>query len=217
MWITFDLAALIEAAGYLGLFGIVFAESGLLIGFFLPGDSLLFTAGILAAQGFLNIIVVTAVCFLGAVLGDSFGYYFGKKTGPLIFKKDNSFFFHKDHIEKARLFYERHGGKTIILARFLPIIRTFAPILAGVGKMRYAVFLAYNIIGAVLWTIGLIPAGYFLGRIIPDIDRYLIPIVLAIIFISFLPTLIHILKTPAHRRQILSLFSAKKKFPNNSD
>ncbi len=189
-----DLISLIKAAGYLGLFAIVFAESGLFIGFFLPGDSLLFTAGFLASQGFLNIYMLSIACFLGAVLGDSFGYMFGKKIGPALFTKERSLLFHKEYVERARIFYEKYGAKTIVLARFLPIVRTFAPILAGVGKMHYPTFLFYNFMGAVLWAIGLTSLGYYFGTAFPGIERYLIPIVLAIIVISLLPPLFHIIK-----------------------
>src|SRR3989344_8729717 len=128
-----DLAELIRAVGYLGLFGIVFAESGLLFGFFLPGDSLLFTAGFLASQNYLSVVPLMLIVFIAAVLGDSVGYYFGRKVGYRIFIREDSLFFHKDHLERARIFYERFGGRAIILARFMPVVRTFAPILAGVG------------------------------------------------------------------------------------
>src|SRR3989344_9356208 len=193
LFFGFDLATFIKAAGYLGLLGIVFAESGLFLGFFLPGDSLLFTAGFLASQGYFNIIVLIILCFIGAVLGDSVGYAFGKKTGPILFTKEDSLMFKKSHLEKARIFYETHGGKTIVLARFMPVIRTYAPIIAGVGVMRYRVFLFYNIIGAALWAIGLPLLGYFLGNIIPDVDKYIIPIVIVIIIASIAPPIIHIL------------------------
>lgn len=189
-----DLITLIKTVGYAGLFGIIFAESGLFIGFFLPGDSLLFTAGFLASQGFLNIWILMALTFFGAVLGDNFGYAFGKKVGPALFNKSDSRFFHKDHLERARLFYEQYGAKTLVLARFLPIVRTFAPILAGVGKMHYPTFFFYNILGGALWAIGLSWLGYFLGNTIPNIDKYLIPIILIIVILSSLPTLIHIVK-----------------------
>lgn len=189
-----DLQVLIETIGYLGIFGIIFAESGLLIGFFLPGDSLLFTAGFLASQGIFNIWILSIGCFFAAIIGDSVGYFFGHKMGKRLFHKKESFFFHKDNLKKAELFYEKHGGKTIILARFIPIIRTFAPIVAGIGSMRYSAFLFYNIIGGLIWGIGLTLAGYYLGRLIPDVDTYLIPIIVGIIFISLLPTVIHILK-----------------------
>ena len=184
-----DLAGLIRTVGYAGLFGIIFAESGLLVGFFLPGDSLLFTAGFLASQGFFDIRLLIILCFAGAVLGDSFGYSFGRKTGPHIFRNEDSLFFKKSHLERAAIFYKRHGGKTLILARFLPVIRTFAPILAGVGRMHYPTFLLYNVIGGALWAIGFTALGYYLGSAIPGVDRYLLPIVLGIIILSLLPTL----------------------------
>ena len=209
-----DLITFIKAVGYLGIFGIVFAESGLFIGFFLPGDSLLFTAGFLASQGFFNILPLMALCFLGAVLGDSFGYAFGRKTGPAIFNREDSLLFHKSHLEKAKLFYEKHGGKTIILARFMPIVRTFAPILAGVGEMRYKTFLSYNVIGGVIWGIGMPFLGYFLGNVIPDVDKYIVPMVIAIIILSFLPPVIHILKDKEHREEMISIL---KKYFQNSD
>ena len=187
----FDLIPLIKTAGYLGLFGIVFAESGLFIGFFLPGDSLLFTAGFLASQGFLNIWALSFLMFVAAVTGDSVGYAFGKKAGPKIFYREDSFFFHRNHIERARAFYEQHGSKTIVLARFIPMARTFAPILAGVGKMRYRTFLFYNIIGGALWALGMPWLGYYLGSTIPNIDKYLLPIILIIITLSVAPGLYH--------------------------
>lgn len=183
----FDLISFIRAAGYLGLFGILFAESGLFLGFFLPGDSLLFTAGFLASQGYFDIYLLAIVCFFGAVLGVSFGYYFGVRIGPKIFAKEDSIFFHKSHLERAKNFYEKYGGITIVLARFIPVVRTFVPILAGVGRMRYSSFLFYNVIGGALWAIGLTALGYYLGSAIPGVDRYLIPIVLGIIVISLLP------------------------------
>ena len=189
-----DLAGLIETAGYLGLFGIIFAESGLFIGFFLPGDSLLFTAGFLASQGFLNIFILVFVCFTAAVLGDNFGYFFGKKVGPAIFNKERSLFFHKEYLEKSRQFYEKHGAKTIVLARFLPVVRTFAPILAGVGNMKYQSFLFYNFIGALLWGVGITLVGFFLGSAVPNAEKYIVQFVILIIIISFLPPLFHIIK-----------------------
>lgn len=198
----FDLIAIIKTAGYFGLFGIVFAESGLLVGFFLPGDSLLFTAGFLASQGILNIWLLILLLFIAAVLGDSTGYALGKKVGPKIFTKKDSLFFHKDHLKRAEQFFQQHGGKAIILARFLPVVRTFAPIVAGVGKMNYRTFLAYNIVGAALWTIGLSLMGYYLGKTIPNVDRYLLPIIVGIIVLSLLPTLFHLLKDKSQRDQI---------------
>ena len=193
----FDIEALIRTAGYLGLFGIVFAESGLFLGFFLPGDSLLFTAGFLASQGYGNIMLLLPVCFFAAVLGDSFGYAFGRKVGPRIFTREDSLFFRKEYITRTRAFYDRHGGKTLILDRFLPVVRTFAPIFAGVGKMRYPTFFFYNLIGGFFWAVGLTVLGYTLGSVIPGIDRYLVPLVLGIIVISMLPPIIHIVRDRA--------------------
>lgn len=190
----FDLISLIKAVGYLGVFGIVFAESGLFIGFFLPGDSLLFTAGFLASQGFLNIWILIILVFIGAVSGDNVGYVFGKKIGPMIFKREDSLIFHKKHLERAEAFYRKYGGKAIVLARFMPAIRTFAPILAGIGKMRYSSFFVYNLIGGVLWGIGLPLSGFYLGSVVPNIDRYIVPIVLLIIFSSVAPIVIQVLR-----------------------
>lgn len=187
---------------YIALFSIVFAESGLLIGFFFPGDSLLFTAGFLASQGFMSIYILTPLCFIAAVAGDSVGYAFGHKVGKRLFQREDSIIFHKDHLMRAKVFYEKHGKKTIILARFLPVVRTFAPIVAGMGDMHYPTFLAYNVIGGVLWAIGLTLTGYFLGSLIPDIDKFLLPIVGAIVIISVAPTAYHILKDAENRRQI---------------
>lgn len=190
----FDLVSLVESVGYLGIFAIIFAESGILIGFFLPGDSLLFTAGFLASQGFLSIIPLIILLFIAAVAGDAVGYLFGKKVGPKIFSRPKSFWFNPTHIEKTRTFFERYGAKTILLARFLPAVRTFAPIMAGVGGMSYRIFATYNAIGALAWAGGVTLLGYFFGQIIPNPDRYLIPVVLAIIILSVLPTVWQIVK-----------------------
>lgn len=190
----FDLTTILPAIGYLGILAIVFAESGLLIGFFFPGDSLLFTAGFLASQAIFDIRFLAAGCFAAAVLGDSVGYALGHKVGRRLFRRQESFFFHKNNLIKAEEFYEKYGKKTIVIARFLPVIRTFAPIVAGIGSMNYPTFLSFNVVGGALWAVGLTLAGYFLGTSIPGIDRYLLPIILVIIFLSILPTLIHILK-----------------------
>lgn len=206
-----NLQTILPTIGYLGIFAIVFAESGLLVGFFLPGDSLLFTAGFLASQGVFNIFFLTLICFVAAVLGDSVGYWFGHKVGRRLFHKKESLFFHKDNLLKAELFYEKHGKKTIILARFLPVIRTFAPIVAGIGSMSYPTFLSYNIIGGFFWAVGVTLAGYFLGRTVPNIDKYLIPIVLGIIVVSLLPTVAHILRDEHYRKQLLKLMTKRFK------
>jgi len=183
-----DLPILIQTIGYLGIFFIIFAESGLFFGFFLPGDTLLFTAGLLASQGYFNITSLVLLVTLGAIGGDQIGYLFGKKIGPKIFTHDNSFFFKKRYIIDAENFYKKHGKKAIVLARFIPVVRTFIPILAGVGKMHYQTFITYNVIGGLLWGAGITLSGYFLGQKIPSIDQYLIPILLLIIFVPMLPT-----------------------------
>ncbi len=183
----FDVTELIKAVGYLGLFGIVFAETGLLVGFFLPGDSLLFTAGILAAEGYLNIWLLSIVLLGAAIIGDSVGYAIGKKLGPKIFNKENSLLFNKAHITRAQNFFEKHGPKTIIIARFIPIIRTFAPTIAGVGKMHYGKFITYNIIGAITWVVSVTWLGYWLGLKIDNIESYIVPIAGLIILISISP------------------------------
>ncbi len=199
----FDLEALIKTTGYVGITGIVYAESGLLVGALLPGDSLLFTAGFLASQGYLNIWLLCLLVFIAAVAGDNTGYEIGKRFGPRVFKHKESLFFRKDYVEKSERFYKKHGGKTIILARFTPIVRTFAPLLAGVGKMKHSTFFFYNVIGAFIWGVGVSLLGYFLGKAIPNIDSYLLPIIAVIIFISLLPTGIHILRDPEHRKRIM--------------
>ncbi len=185
---------LIKTLGVAGLFFAIFAESGLFFGFFFPGDSLLFTAGFLASQNILNLEVILIGSFLCATLGDSVGYWFGRKIGIRMFKADDSFFFNKKHIKTTEDFYNKYGNKTVFLARFVPVVRTFAPILAGVGSMKYRDFISYNVAGAFCWSFLVILIGFFLGRTIPNIDNYLLPIILVIIFISFLPVLFEILK-----------------------
>src|SRR3989338_171577 len=197
--VQFDPAALLEATGYIGLFLIVFAESGLFFGFFLPGDSFLFAAGLLAFQGIFPFPFLLFLVIIAAILGDNIGYWFGKKVGPHLFTKEESFFFHPKHVERTKAFYERHGAKTIILARFIPIVRTYAPILAGVGSMRYQTFLKYNVLGGLLWGTLMLSAGYFLVRLFPAIEDYLTLVILGIIVLSFLPIIhefLRVKKTP---------------------
>ncbi len=189
-----DPLVIIKTLGLIGVIAIVFAESGLFFGFFLPGDSLLFTAGFLASQDLISIWWLLIFCFIAAVAGDNVGYYFGKKVGPSIFSREDSLFFHKKHIEKAHTFYERHGKKTILLARFIPIVRTFVPIIAGVAKMEYKSFMLYNLMGGFLWSWGMLGFGYLLGQVIPNADKYLTPIILVIIVISFIPAVIEFFK-----------------------
>jgi membrane-associated protein len=190
----FDLLSAIKSLGYLGIWAVVFAESGLLIGFFLPGDSLLFSAGFLASQNLLNIAVLIFGCFVCAVLGDNVGYATGHRFGRRLFQREDSWLFHKKHLTTTENFYARHGGKALILARFMPIVRTFAPIVAGIGSMRYRTFMTYNLLGSALWTVSITLLGYFLGRIIPpeQIDKYLLPIIALIIVVSIAPSLLHL-------------------------
>lgn len=217
----FELTEFIRLAGILGVAFIVYAESGLLIGFFLPGDSLLFTTGFLAQQGVFgnwSIHAIVALLFVAAVLGDSTGYAFGNRVGRRLFKRKESLLFDPDNLQKAEEFYEKHGPKTIVIARFIPIIRTFAPIVAGIGKMRYATFLTYNLVGALLWAAGLTYLGYFVGSWFAargiDIDHYLLPIIAVIILLSITPPLVHVLKDPEQRtmwkRQIKKMLYRKR-------
>lgn len=195
-----DLSDLIRTVGHLGVFAIVFAESGLLFGVFLPGDSLLFTAGFLASQGYLSLPYLAVGCALSAIAGDAVGYAFGRRVGRRLFERPDSRWFKRKHLLAAEAFYEKHGGKAIVLARFLPVVRTFAPIIAGVGNMRYRRFALFNVLGGILWGAGVTTAGYLLGNAVPDVDRYLLPIVGAIVVISALPTLLHVLS--AHRDEL---------------
>jgi membrane-associated protein len=186
---------LIETFGTLGVFAIVFAESGLLFGFFLPGDSLLFTGGLLASQGFSNIILLMVGCTLSAITGDQVGYLIGRKAGPALFRRPDSRFFHQKNVDRARAYFEEHGSKTIILARFVPVVRTFAPVVAGVGEMNYRRFVTFNVIGGVIWGSGVTLAGYVLGSSIKDVDRYLLPIIGLIVAVSFLPVFLEVWKS----------------------
>jgi membrane-associated protein len=194
----------IRVGGYIGLFGAVFAESGLLIGFFLPGDSLLFTAGFFASQqlfGF-EIWIVVVGSFIAAVAGDSVGYSFGSRVGKRIFRRKESLLFNPSHIDKARAFYEKHGAKTIVLARFVPVVRTFAPIVAGTAHMPYRSFLFFNVFGGLLWAVGLSLLGYTLGNVFPGLEHHLELVIVGIIVLSVLPALIHALRDPLQRQQL---------------
>jgi len=184
----------VKSIGYFGIWAIIFAESGIMLGFFLPGDSLLVTAGLIASQGFLNIYILLFGCFVCAVLGDNVGYFTGYRLGRKLFAKEDSRFFKKKYLQETESFYAKHGQKTIILARFVPVVRTFAPIIAGTAAMRYKTFMSYNMIGGLVWTFGLTLFGYFLGRVIPDVDRYILPIVIVIILISSAPALWHLVE-----------------------
>lgn len=189
-----DPILIIKTVGLIGIIFIIFAETGLFFGFFFPGDSLLFTAGILASQGIFNIYYLVIFCIIAAIIGDSVGYWSGKKYGRKLFERDVGFFFKKQRIYDAEKFYEKYGKYTIIVARFVPIIRTFAPIVAGIGKMQYSTFISYNISGGILWVSLVTLIGYIFGGMITNLDTYIIPIAILIIFISFIPIIIKIIK-----------------------
>jgi membrane-associated protein len=195
--------------GLLLVGGIVFAESGLLIGFFLPGDTLLFTAGFFTAQGKLPLGWLILVVVLAAIIGDSVGYKIGRRTGHRIFRKQDGLLFRQEYIAKAESFYEAHGGKTIILARFIPVIRTFAPLVAGVGKMSYRRFLSFNVIGATVWGASVILLGHWLGSRIPNIDHYLLPAVLIATVFTFSPMILHLLRDQELRRKLTAKFKKR--------
>jgi membrane-associated protein len=188
----------------IGLFGIIFAESGLLIGFFLPGDSLLFTAGLLASQDKfgLNIWVLLVGCFFAAVIGDQVGYWFGKRVGPSLFNRPNSRLFKQEYVARTHAFFEKNGPKTIMIARFVPIVRTFAPILAGVGGMDYRTFVRFNVMGGFIWAVGVTTAGYVLGSTVPSIDRYLLPIIALIVLGSLIPPFLEWRKHKREQREL---------------
>lgn len=186
-----ELPELVRTVGYTGIVAAVYLESGVIIGVFLPGASLLFTAGLLASQGVFNIWILVPLLMAAAIAGDSTGYWFGKKVGPALFTRSESFFFKPSHVIRAREFFEKHGPQTIILARFVPIVRTFAPILAGVGSMNYTLFLRYNVIGASIFAAGVTLIGYTLGTRIPQVADYLSYIVVAIVFFSCVPLILH--------------------------
>src|SRR5258705_6368356 len=179
--------------GYAVLFAIVFSETGLLVGFFLPGDSLLFLVGTVAGAGNLDILTVNLVLMAAAILGDTFGYMLGRQTGPRIFRRPDSRLFRREHLERTRAFYEKYGGKTIIYARFVPIIRTFAPFVAGVGKMEYAKFISFNVFGGIGWVFGMTMIGYLLGGV-PLIKQHLEKMILLIIFLSIAPIIAEAIK-----------------------
>lgn len=201
-----DVSSLVKTAGYIGVFGMVFAETGLLFGFFLPGDSLLFTAGILASQGYLHIAWLCAGLFIVTLLGDNTGYAVGRKIGPKLFTRPKSFFFDPDHLTRSHAFYERHGGKAVIIARFVPVVRTFSPVVSGLARMRYRTFLTYSIVGALLWSVGLTLLGYWLGQTVPNIEHYIVPGIVVIILLSISPGIYHVLKNPQSRAALWGMF-----------
>ncbi len=203
---------IVQTGGALLIGGIIFAESALLIGILLPGgDTLLFMSGFFAAQGLLSIEWLILCIVVGAILGDNVGYTIGRRAGKRIFRKDDGLFFRKDHIQRAESFYKIHGGKTVTLARFVPVIRTFAPMIAGVAKMDRKSFMFYNVLGALIWGISVPLLGYFLGSKIPDLGSYLGPIVVLALFATFIPPLIPILRDPTSRQKLFLLVSTQVK------
>lgn len=199
---------IIQTFGYVGLFAVIFAESGLFFGFFLPGDSLLLTAGLFAYKGVLDLQVLLPLLFAASTLGDNVGYWFGRKVGPPLFRREESLFFKPRNLAAARAFYDRHGGKTVIFARFMPFIRTFAPIVAGAVKMPWRRFVVFSLVGGLSWAVGLTGLGWALGKILGQMfdpqtmDRYFTVIVAVVILISVSPTALHLWKE--HRHEILA-------------
>jgi membrane-associated protein len=189
-----DVKELVRWAGYPGMTLIVFSETGLMVGFFLPGDSMLVTAGLFASQGIFNILWLNLLLICAAVTGNATGYLIGKKSGPALYSKEDSRFFKRNHLIKTREFYEKYGGITIIMAQFMPFARTFAPVVAGIAEMPYMRFAGFNLIGAVSWVMSMTLIGYFLGSVIPGIDKHIELVIIAIIFISLLPGIIKYLQ-----------------------
>lgn len=187
MFFGIDLTTFLQFAGYPGIFAVIFAESGLIVGFFLPGASLLFTAGLLSAAGIFNPYILIPLVTIAAILGDNVGYWFGNKIGIKLFTRPDSRFFHKEHLARTQHFYERHGAKAIILARFIPIIRTFAPIVAGIASMNYRTFIICNVIGALAWATGVTTAAYLLGSRFPFIGEYIEIVIMTIIVVTTIP------------------------------
>jgi membrane-associated protein len=187
---VYNVPELIRLVGLYGLIFIVFAETGLMVGFFLPGDSLLVTAGLFAARGDLNITTLIPCLLCGAVVGNATGYFIGRKAGQTLYSRPNSFFFRREHLIRTHAFYERHGGKTIVLAQFMPIVRTFAPVVAGAADMSYRRFAMFNVVGAVLWITSMSLTGYFLGLAVPGLEKRIHLVVAAVIFLSLVPAMV---------------------------
>lgn len=201
-----DPQQLIRWGGYLGLFVIVFTETGLMFGFFLPGDSLLVTAGLFASKGDLDILLLNALLIVAAITGDATGYLIGRRMGPALYRRQDSRFFRRSHLIKTRLFYEKHGGKTIVIARFVPIIRTFAPVVAGVAGMEYRRFALFNIFGGIGWVVSMTMTGYLLGRLVPNIDKHIEVMILVVIAVSFIPAVLHSWKERKEKLHLRAVF-----------
>ncbi len=189
-----DIVSIIQATGYIGLFAIVFSECGLLVGFFLPGDTLLFTAGYLASQDYLNIWLAIIILVIAGVLGNLLGYIIGAKFGSKVFENRDSAFFNEKNLHRSEKFFQKWGGEAVILARFVPIVRTFVPVFAGISEMKIQKYMLYNVIGGLVWTIIITLLGYYLGNRVPNIDKYILPVIAGIIAISVLPSLVVIFR-----------------------
>lgn len=207
----FDVAHIIESGGLLLICFIVFAESGLLIGFFLPGDTLLFTAGFFAAQGKISLVWLLILLIIAAVAGYEVGYQIGQHFGKRLFSKEEGILFRQEYLHRSQAFYEKHGGKTVTISRFVPIVRTFAPVVAGIGDMSKKRFMIFNVIGATIWITGVVLLGHWLGKKIPNIDHYLLPVILGAMILSFGPSVYHILKDKKTRNKILVKFKKSNK------
>ena len=199
---VYNVPELIRLGGLVGLILIVFAETGLLIGFFLPGDSLLITAGLFAARGDFNIVTLNVTLIAAAIVGDATGYWIGRRTGRALYSRPDSLLFRREHLRITHEFYERHGGKTIVIARFMPIVRTFAPMVAGVAEMGYRKIAVYNVVGGILWVMSMTLGGYFLGQLVPDIEENIHYVIAIVIFLSLLPPGIAWLRAQMSRREM---------------
>lgn len=185
-----DVQALVQTAGYAGLTALIFAETGLFIGFFLPGDSVMVSAGLFAQRGYLSIGLLGSLLTAASIIGDSTGYWIGRATGPRMFRREDSLLFKRRHLIAAHEFYERHGGKAVIIARFMPVIRAFAPVVAGIGQMPYSRYVVYSIAGSVLWVWSMLLLGYSLGRYVPGVASHIDIVVVLIVLVSVSPALI---------------------------
>lgn len=196
----YDVEAIIRWGGMAMICAIVFAETGLMVGFFLPGDSLLVTAGVFAAAGHLDVYSMLIMVSLCAVVGDQLGYFIGQKTGPALFTRENSLLFKRSHVLRAQAFYEKYGAKTIVIARFVPVVRTFAPVVAGVGQMNYRRFVRYNVFGGILWVACMILTGYLIGTVVPDINKHIHVVIAVVILLSVLPAIIEVMRSRRHKK-----------------
>lgn len=213
----FDVQNILQSGGLLALAAIVFAESGMLIGFFLPGDTLLLSAGLLAAQGHLPIFFTIFVIALAAIIGDNTGYAIGRAVGPRIYKKKDGVIFRQAYLRRAEAFFDRHGSKTMLLAHFIPYVRSFAPIAAGVAKMPRWQFVIYDAIGVIVWAAGVTLLGYWFGSKVPNLDHYILPVLLAVIVLTCLPMLWHLFADKTTRQRLFQAIKSRKKIATPAD